>query len=158
MVVAVAMAVAALAQSVGAQPLEMKPVGAFCGSDGTAGGCFESTPFLWKGQLHVAEQHSTFRIRRQALPGCTGTACDNSVVMGAVPGSKGVAFVSALVIGDTLWLFGTNDAAMAGGKSRTQVHAFWSKAPADASAWQTGMILQLPQGGVKPDTRYGRPL
>ena len=51
--------------------------------------------------MHVAEHHSEFRIRRQALPGCDVTVapeaeggCDNSIVIGRVPGTKGIAFVS----------------------------------------------------------------
>lgn len=41
----------------------------------------------------------------------------------------------------TLWLFGTNDDAMQGGKSRTQVHTFYSSDPAlGASSWKVGTL------------------
>eukprot|EP00729_Bicosta_minor_P015843 gene15843-3848_t len=153
----------------GSGPLKMEAIGAYCsgfdvdpaGLNGT--GCSETTPFLWHGQLHVAEHHSEFRIRRQALPGCDTTVaadaeggCDNSIVIQRVPGTKGIAFVSATVNENkdgepTLWLFGTNDDAMQGGKSRTQVHTFYSSDPAlGASSWKSSMILQFKQSGSDP--------
>ena len=137
------------------RPLRMKPIGAYC-SD-----CDETTPFLWNGTLHVAEHHSSFRIRRQALPGCVGAACDNSMVIENIPATDKVSFVSALVVGTppTLWLFSTNDDEGAGGKfhSRTQVRAFWSATPEVASSWKTKTVLQLPTTGVKPKTGYDFP-
>ena len=66
------------------------------------------------------------------------------MIQSLIPGSQGVAFASAMVVEDTLWVFGTNDAAMDGGKSRTQVHVFSSNDPTLAtSSWKTAMILQL---------------
>jgi hypothetical protein len=66
-----------------------------------------------------------------------------------------VAYVSATVVAstgrETLWLFGTNNVEMDGGKPRTQVHTFWSSDPElSAASWQTKMILQLPQSGGPP--------
>jgi hypothetical protein len=70
------------------------------------------------------------------------------VICPLVPGSEEIAYVSALVAGGMLWLFGTNDLATATGQPRTQVHAFWSADPAlRAESWKHSVALQLDQSG-----------
>ena len=130
---------------IGAGPLRMKPIGAYCAD------CEETTPFLWNGTLHTVEHHSSFRIRKQALPGCVGAACDNRMVIENIPATDKVSFVSALVVDKTLWLFGTNDAEGPGGAyhARTQVRTFWSATPEVASSWRTALVMQLPTKGDK---------
>jgi hypothetical protein len=123
-------------------PLLMAPAGAYCAD------CDEATPFLWNNQLYVAEHHSSFRIRKQALPGCSGAACDNSMMIENIPDTSNVSFVSALVVGKTLWLFGTNnDEKPPVYHARTQVRTFWSATPEVASSWKTSTVLQLPTTG-----------
>jgi hypothetical protein len=154
-------AAAAAATPAALSPLKMRPPGAYCGgtAGGNASGCGETTPIVWHGELVMVEHHSDFRVRRQHYPPA-GTV-GNDLVVGSVPGSAGVAFVSATVVnstsgGDpTLWLFGTNDGAMDGGKPRTQVHTFWSSDPAlSPTSWKTSKILQLPQNGTAPPGSY----
>ena len=110
----------------------MSPVGAYCDNND----CGETTPFLWNGTLHVAEHHTSFRIRRQALPGCVGAACDNSMVIEDIPNTASTSFVSALVVDKTLWVFGTTP-----GWEATQVDAFWSKTPEVRSSWQNATVM-----------------
>ena len=134
----------------GPGPLRMKPIGAYCAD------CDETTPFLWNGTLHVAERHSSFRIRKQALPGCTGAACDNSMVIENIPHTGSTSFASALVVDKTLWLFGTNDDASCAKEpcaagtfcARTLVRTFWSATPEVASSWQNATVMQLPTTAV----------
>ncbi len=133
-------------------PLRMQPVGAYCAD------CDETTPFLWNKELYVAEHHSSFRIRKQALPGCSGAACDNSMMVENIPNTSSVSFVSALVVGKTLWLFGTNDDENPPAyHARTQVRTFWSTTPEVASSWKTSTALQLPTMGTKPASGYDFP-
>ena len=113
-------------------PLRMRPVGAYCDNND----CGETTPFLWNGTLYVAEHHTSFRIRRQALPGCVGAACDNSMVIEDIPNTASTSFVSALVVDKTLWVFGTTP-----GWEATQVDAFWSKTPEVRSSWQNATVM-----------------
>ena len=113
-------------------PLRMNPLGAYCDNNE----CGETTPFLWNGTLHVAEHHTEFRIRRQALPGCAGAACDNSMVIENIPHTKDTSFVSALVAGKTLWLFGTTP-----GWEAKEVRTFWSATPGVPSSWQNATVL-----------------
>ena len=133
-------------------PLRMEPLGSYCGGTpgGAASGCDETTPIMWHGALMLVERHQNFRVRRQAFAPLNQTS--NALLIDGVPGSKGVAFVSATVVNhDTLFLFGTNNAEMAGGKPRTQVHAFWSNdAALKPATWHTAKILQLPQNGTAP--------
>ena len=133
-------------------PLRMNPLGAYCDNNE----CGETTPFLWNGTLHVAEHHTEFRIRRQALPGCAGAACDNSMVIENIPHTGSTSFVSALVVDKTLWLFGTNDDASCAKEpcaagtfcARTQVRTFWSATPEVTSSWQNATVIQLPTMAV----------
>jgi len=145
------------ALSRGTDPLRMQPLGVYCGG---AGGdtlsqeCGETTPIMWPPSaptLAMVEHHSSFRIRFQAFNG-TG---NNSLLCPMVPGSDKVAFVSATVVNDTLWLFGTNDVEMPdGGKPRTQVIVFWSSDPLlSNSSWQNKRILQLPQNGTRDPSK-----
>ena len=123
-----------------------------------------TTPFLWHGQLLLAEERSDrpgdkrihiggeplfnngtshFRIRRQALMG-VGT---NEVLLPLVPGTLGISFCSAHVApqadgNSTLYIFGTNN----GGEApRTQVHVFWSSDPS-LRTWGRAVALTLPPG------------
>ena len=90
----------------------------------------------------MVEQHSAFRIRRQAFNG----QGNNSMILDLVPGTETVAFVSAIVVGQSLWLFGTNGA---------QVHAFSSSDPDLLPAsWEAHIILQLPQDGLDLEERW----
>lgn len=59
-------------------------------------------------------------VDRQAHAGVHGAA-NNDIIQPQIPFSEGVAFASALVVEDTLWVFGTNDVEMNGGVPRTQV-------------------------------------
>jgi hypothetical protein len=148
------------ASSHGLTPLRMQPLGAYCSGDGAADGgnasdCGETTPIMWHGELVMVERHQNFRVRRQHFP-AVGTI-GNDVLIDGVPGSKEMSFVSATVVNGTggtatLWLFGTNNAAVDGGQPRTQVHTFWSSDPAlGPSSWKTAKVLQLPQNGTAPD-------
>ena len=84
----------------------------------------------------------------QAHAGLPGTDNSNDIIQALIPESDGIAYVSALVVGNTLWVFGTNDVVIDGAKSRTQVHTFWSSDPALSTAsWHHSMVLQLPQHG-----------
>lgn len=139
------------------KPLKMAPLGAYCGAHHAvphtnASGCLETTPIMWHGELAMVEHHQHFRVRRQAYPPLQ--MMSNDALITGVPGSENVAYASATVVTDnrtgleTLWVFGTNNIDMAGGKARTQVHVFWSSDPKlSTSSWQTRMILQLPQSG-----------
>ena len=107
----------------------------------------------------MVEHHQNFRVRRQHFPAIGTTS--NEMLVSGVPGSKDVAFVSATVVNgtaggaDTLWLFGTNNVEMDGGKPRTQVHAFWSSDPAlSLGSWKTSKILQLAQNGTDTPGSY----
>lgn len=139
-----------------AGPLRMRPLGVYCGgADGDllSQDCGETTPIMWpptSPQLAMVEHHSSFRVRFQSFNG-TG---NNSVLCPFVPGSDAVSFASAAVVNETLWLFGTNDIGVGGGKPRTQVHVFWSSDPRlSDESWQTRIVLQLPQNGThKPGT------
>ena len=142
------------------KPLPMVPLGAYCGAHHgsphtNASGCLETTPIMWHGELLTVEHHQHFRVRRQAYPPLK--MMSNDALITGVPGSEEVAYVSATVVVnnstglETLWLFGTNNVEMAGGKPRTQVHTFWSSDPKlSAASWQTKLILQLPQNGSPP--------
>eukprot|EP00035_Acanthoeca_spectabilis_P029041 m.473029 g.473029 ORF g.473029 m.473029 type:complete len:274 (-) comp33659_c0_seq1:710-1531(-) len=145
-IAAVALGFLLCGEGVQADPIRMEALGVYCE------GCDETTPVLWPpgptGKLTVVEHHSGFRIRSQAHDGIPG-APNNDIILPLIPGSTGIAFASALVVNDTLWVFGTNDVEMDGGKPRTQVHIFWSSDPSLSSgSWNTTSILQLPQTGV----------
>lgn len=138
----------------GAGQIAMKPLGVYCGGVGqdVSASCDETTPIMWHGNLAMVEHHSAFRVRFQNVsnvpPG------NNSILCPLVPESNEVSFASASVVEDTLWIFGTNDKDSDGGKSRTQVHAFWSKDPGlAASSWSHSIILQLPQNGTHDPTK-----
>ena len=127
-----------------------------------------TTPFLWHGQLLLAEERSDrpgdkrihiggeplfnngtshFRIRRQALMG-VGT---NEVLLPLVPGTLGISFCSAHVAppqaggNATLYIFGTNNDQRYGGAPRSQVHVFWSSDPS-LRTWGRAVALTLPPG------------
>ena len=136
-------------------PIQMQPLGAYCGglAGGNASGCDETTPIMWHGALVMVERHSNFRVRRQAFGPLNQT--DNNVMIDGVPGSAGIAFASAIVVENTLWIFGTNNNAAFGGKPRTQVHTFWSSDPPLApDSWKHSIILQLPSNGTAPPGSY----
>ena len=138
-----------------AAPLRMAPLGVYCGSAG--GACVETTPIIWQGKLAVVERHQPFRVRWQSHAGLeptNATASNNSVII-EIPDSAWLQFASAIVVDDTLWVFGTNDVAAAppkpNGKPRTQVWVHWSSAPdLSASSWRSSRVLQLPQNGSAP--------
>lgn len=136
-----------IAHSAPAAPLRMVELGTYCHD------CDETTPVIWPpgpaGALVLVEHHAGFRVREQAFAGTPGNS--SRVLCAEIPGSSAVAFASAVVVKDTLWVFGTNDAATnasaagPGGPPRTQVHAFWSSNAALApGSWQHSIVLQLP--------------
>ena len=72
---------------------------------------------------------SGFRIRFQRFEELAAVnPGNNSVICELIPGSHNIAFASALVVDDTMFVFGTNNDPMNDtrtskmGKSRTQVH------------------------------------
>ena len=135
----------------GDDPLPVEPLGVYCqGYD-----CAETTPVLWPpgegGSLVMVEHHSNFRVRHQKLKGVGS----NSIICPSIPGSEGVSYASAIVVGNALWVFGTNDGFtnMSGsiGRPRTQVHVFSSTDPLlSAASWRHAVALQLPQNGTDP--------
>jgi hypothetical protein len=56
-------------------------------------------------QLVLVEHHSNFRVRNQRVNGVG----NNSVICTSIPGSEHVSYASAIVVGNALWVFGTND-------------------------------------------------
>jgi hypothetical protein len=135
-------------KSSGDDPLPVEPLGVYChGFD-----CAETTPVLWPpgdgGSLVMVEHHSNFRVRNQAVKGVG----NNSILCPSIPGSEGVSYASAIVVGNTLWVFGTNNGftntSGAVGRPRTQVHVFSSADPAlSPASWHHSVALQLPQNG-----------
>ena len=119
------------------KPLLMEELGAYCED------CAETTPILWPpgdDGLVMVEHHQGFRVRNQRHNG----AGNNSMICPLVPSSEDIAFVSAIVVNVTLWLFGTNNLATTTGHPRTQVHAFWSSDPAlRGESWKHSVALQL---------------
>ena len=125
-----------------------------------------TTPFLWHGQLLLAEERSDrpgdkrihiggeplfngtshFRIRQQSLLGVGS----NGVVLSLVPGTLGLSFCSAHVAAQpdgnmTLYVYGTNNDHRYGGAPRSQVHVLWSSDPS-LRTWERAVALTLPPG------------
>jgi hypothetical protein len=141
-------------RAVAGAPLQMQPLGVYCGSAGAV--CVETTPIIWQGKLAVVEHHQPFRVRWQShdgLPSAITTGNNSKIV--DIPDTDWLQFSSSTVVGETLWVFGTNDVEAVpprpSGKPRTQVHVHWSSDPGlRADSWRTTRVLQLPQNGTTP--------
>lgn len=138
------LSLALLGASARAEPLRMKPLGAYCDSD-----CEETTPVLWppgSGQLVlVGERHRDFRVRRQRYNGVG----NNTVLLEHVPKSTSFGYASAMVVEatGTLWVFATNELPVAGPGGATMarhkvLQAWWSSDPALAPhTWRTAPLI-----------------